>query len=193
MANHLCSKYGTVGLSAGLLDDGNAAYFNTGTLELPGADARPASPDSMYLISSLTKPISALTVTIMVNDDRYAIEFTTKVKDIFPELASRTFLRYAGRELTLVDLLDNRTEFPRCTNLWESPNGTVPWKDSSPLLSVLRQLPPNEKFQNLASFEHARNYSNEEFALAAAILEKKTGMPRASYVWNQPCGARPLS
>ncbi|KAK0655414.1 beta-lactamase/transpeptidase-like protein [Cercophora newfieldiana] len=182
VAHHLCSKYATVGLSAGLLDNGKTTHFNIGTLELPGADARAASPDSMYLVSSLTKPVFALAVTIMVNDSQYPIEFTTEVRDVFPELESRTFLRHAGRQLTLVDLLDNRTEFPQCTNLWESPNGTIPWEDSSPLLSVLRHLPPNEKFQNPESFKHARNYSNEGFALAAAILEKVTGRRWAEFV-----------
>jgi CubicO group peptidase (beta-lactamase class C family) len=182
VAQHLCTKYGTAGLSAGLLDHGKVAHVNIGTLDLPGADARPTSPDSMYLISSMTKPIFALAVAIMVNDGRYAIKFTTEVRDVFPELAPRTFLRHAGRELTLVDLLDNRTEFPKFKNLWESPNGPILWKDSRPLLSALRHLPPNEAFQNPASFEHARNYSNEGFALAAAILEKKTGMPWAMFV-----------
>ncbi|KAK0640829.1 beta-lactamase/transpeptidase-like protein [Cercophora newfieldiana] len=182
VASHLCSKYGTVGLSAGLLDSGEISCFNIGTLELPGNASRPTSQDSIYLVSSLTKPIFALAIAIMVNDNQYNIDFTTEVRDMFPELAGKTFLRHAGRELTLVDLLDNRTEFPKCTNLWESPNGIVPWGDTSPLLSVLRHLPPNEKFQTPASFEHARNYSNEGFALAAAILEKKSGMPWAKFV-----------
>jgi len=183
VAEHLCSKYGTVGLSAGLLEGGNTFNFNIGSLDLPGGAAgRPTSHDSMYLISSLTKPIFTLAAAIMVNDSQYTIDFTTEVKDIFPELADRTFLRHAGRQLTVVDLLDNHTEFPRCTNLWESPNGIVPWKDSAPVLSVLRHLPRNEKFEDPASFIHARNYSNEGFALAAAILEKKTGIPWAKFV-----------
>ncbi|KAK0616992.1 beta-lactamase/transpeptidase-like protein [Immersiella caudata] len=183
VAGHLCAKYGTVGLSAGMLDNGNTVHFNLGSLDPPSEAApRRTSRDSMYLVSSLTKPIFALAIAIMVNDKQYGIDFTTGVEEIFPELRGKTWLHNAQRRLTLADLVDNRTEFPRCTNLWESPNGTIPWKGSSSLLAVLRHLPPNDKFQGPGSFTHARNYSNEGFALAAAILEKRTGMSWVKFI-----------
>jgi hypothetical protein len=117
VADHLCSKYGTVGLSAGLLDNGKAAHFNIRTLKLPGANTRPASPNSIYLVTSLAKLFIAFTIAIIVNDSRYTIKFTTKVKDIFPELIFKTFLQHAGKKLTLIDLLDNHTKFANYTNL----------------------------------------------------------------------------
>ncbi|KAK4444525.1 beta-lactamase/transpeptidase-like protein [Podospora aff. communis PSN243] len=183
VAEQLCAKYGTVGLSAGMLDNGEYCHFNVGSLDHPDdPNPRESTQHSMYLVSSLTKPIFALAIAIMVNDQQYGVDFTTEVEDILPEMGPRGFLNYAGRKLTLVDLLDNRTEFPRCTNLWESPNGVIPWKGSEPLFSVLCHVPRNPKFTTPASFRHARNYSNEGFALAAAILEKKTGMPWAKFV-----------
>ncbi|KAK0742804.1 beta-lactamase/transpeptidase-like protein [Schizothecium vesticola] len=102
----------------------------------------------------MTKPIIALAVAIMSIDKAYPVDLTAEVARVFPELAKRTFLRHAGRELTVADLLDNRTEF-----MWFTSDG----KD----------------------FVNARNYSNEGFALAAAILEKSTGIPWPEFVRQQ--------
>ncbi|KAK1826797.1 beta-lactamase/transpeptidase-like protein [Podospora conica] len=180
--NHLCSRYGNVGLSTGVLEGSQMTEHSFGTSD---GDGSPTSKDTIFLISSMTKPIIALAVAIMAVDETYAVDLTTEVKHVFPQLASRTFLRHANRELTVADLLDNRTEFMRFTNLWESPNGDIPWKTAQPILSLLGHLPLNDKYRNSKDFVHARNYSNEGFALAAAVLEEITNMPWAEFVRQQ--------
>ncbi|KAK3349822.1 beta-lactamase/transpeptidase-like protein [Lasiosphaeria hispida] len=191
--NHLSSNYGNVGLSIGLLDGSDSVDMNFGTLQAAsdGGDGETPTKDTVYLISSMSKPIIALAVAIMVNDEKYDIDLTTKVKDILPELAGRTFLRHANRELTIADLLDNRTEFPKCTNFWESPEGDMPWKTASPILALLGMLPSSGSFKTAGDFAYARNYCNEGFALAATILEKKTRTVWAEFIRHkilQPLG-----
>src|SRR5689334_12130492 len=87
--NNLCSKYGNVGLAAGVLRDGETTAMNFGTSD--GAQGHPTTKDTIFLISSMTKPIIALAVAIMAADESYPVDLTTDVKQIFPELASRTF------------------------------------------------------------------------------------------------------
>lgn len=178
--SHLCERYGNVGLSAGILEDGETTELNFGTSD--GSEENPVSQDTIFLISSMTKPFIALALAIMSVDKSYPVDLATGVAQVFPELASRTFLRHAGRELTVADLIDNRTEFLRFTNLWESPNGDIPWNTIKPVVSLLGHLPLNDKYRDGKDFVHARNYSNEGFALAAALLEKSTGIPWAEFV-----------
>jgi CubicO group peptidase (beta-lactamase class C family) len=120
--SHLCKIYGNVGLSAGVLEGGETTDLDFRTFD--GSDS--TSQDTIFLISSMTKPIIALAVAIMSVDTAYPLDLSTEVAQVFPEPASRTYLRHAGRELTVADLLNNRTEFMRLTNLWESPNGDIP-------------------------------------------------------------------
>ncbi|KAK0708018.1 beta-lactamase/transpeptidase-like protein [Lasiosphaeris hirsuta] len=193
MVNHLSSNYGNVGLSVGHLDGSNSINMNFGTIQaLNDGDCGEApTKDTVYMISSMSKPIIALAIAIMVNDEKYDVELTTHIKDILPELAGRTSLRHANRELTIADLLDNRTEFPKCTNFWESPEGDMPWKTVSPILALLGKLPPSGSFKTANDFANARNYCNEGFALAATIVEKKTGTTWAEFIRHkilQPLG-----
>lgn len=177
---NLCERYGNVGLSAGIIEDGKTTDINFGTSD--GFEGNTTSRDTIFLISSMTKPIIALAVAIMSVDKDYRVNLATEVAQVFPELGTRTFLRHADRELTVADLLDNRTEFLRFTNLWESPNGDIPWTTMKPILSLLRHCPLNDKYRDSKDFVHARNYSNEGFALAAAVLEKSTRIPWAEFV-----------
>jgi len=59
--------------------------------------------------------------------------------------------------------------------------GISPGRQSS-RSSLLRYLPLNDRYQHAQDFAHGRNYSNEGFPLAAAILEKTTGIPWAEIV-----------
>lgn len=177
---NLCQRYGNVGLSAGIIEDEEITDLNFGTSD--GFEGNTTSRDTIFLISSMTKPIIALAVAIMSVDKAYHVNLATEVAQVFPELATRTFLRHADRELTVADLLDNRTEFLRFTNLWESPNGDIPWTTMKPILSLLRHCPLNDKYRDSKDFAHARNYSNEGFALAAAVLEKSTAIPWPEFV-----------
>ncbi|KAK3380900.1 beta-lactamase/transpeptidase-like protein [Podospora didyma] len=176
----LFSNYGSAGGSIGIIKGGKQHFLNVGHKDV-NVD-QPPDQNTSYLLSSMTKPITALAVGILVNTKKFGISLTTPVKDILPELETKGMLLRANRELTVADLLDHRSEFIKCTNLWECPDGMMPWQTVDPILALFQKLPSNQKFQNAKDFLHSRNYSNECYALAAAIVEKKTGKPWAVFV-----------
>jgi CubicO group peptidase (beta-lactamase class C family) len=172
---------GNVGGSIGILSGGKQALLSIGTRDT-SPSRLPPDDHTVYLISSMTKPILGLAMAVLVNDSRYNISFDTTVKEVLPRLERKSFLCHANRELTIGDLLDHNSEFLRTTNLWESPCGAVPWQTEDPIVSLLEHLSLNAKYSKPSSFAYGRNYSNECFALAAAIIERTTGMPWARFV-----------
>lgn len=180
---------GTVGGSIGVLSNGKQHLLSVGArhLDAPG----PPDENTIFLISSMTKPILGLAMALLIDSDGYNIGYVTPVKDLLPELAGKTLLRHVPRELTVADLLDHRSEFLKTTSLWESPDGDIPWKTVDPIISLLQHLPLNDKFESASSFVYNRNYSNECYALAATIIERQTKVPWARFVKEevlQPLG-----
>lgn len=178
----LLAKYGNVGISIGVMKDGEQSYLDLGQTSIGGS----ITPDykTIYLIASMTKPIIALSMFILVSDKSHGINIHTPVSDILDQLkhSQGNTLRHANRELRISDLLNLRSEFHKGTSLWESPNGDIPWQTIDPIMSLLCNMPNNEAFSTEASFTHERNYVNECYALAGAIIEKKTNMPWAKFV-----------
>ncbi|KAK3332780.1 beta-lactamase/transpeptidase-like protein [Cercophora scortea] len=179
---NLFAAYGNVGGSIGVLKDGHQSFLDIGRQGIGNSEPEPDSI-TIYLISSMTKPIVALAMFILINDGQSQLSLDTPLMDVFPELVDSptNFLQYADRHLNMADLLDLRSTFLTCTNLWESLNGEIPWQTIDPILSLLRELPANEEFI-AGDFRHKRNYSNECFALASAVIERKTGIPWTSFV-----------
>ncbi|GAB1315467.1 hypothetical protein MFIFM68171_05677 [Madurella fahalii] len=165
---------GSVGGSVGVLSGGKHDFLDIGARD--SSSPAPPNEDTVYLVSSMTKPMLGLAIAVLVNDCRYNVRLDTPVKDLLPCLDGQTYLRHTLRELTVADLIDHRSEFLRTTNLWESPVGEIPWQSVEPIVSLLQHLPLSDKYINPGDFRHGRNYSNECFALAAAIIEKKTGL-----------------
>ncbi|KAK4179130.1 putative beta-lactamase [Triangularia setosa] len=175
------SESGNVGASIGLLEDGDYSFRNIGTRAANNDQS--TTEDTIYLISSMTKPFLGLAVSLLVADERHGICFETPVKDILPELEERTALASGQMEceLTIGHLLAHRSEFLKYTNLWESPNGLVPWSTIDPILSLLRHMPLSSQ-HTAGSFNNRRNYSNECFALLAEIIERTARMPWAKFI-----------
>jgi hypothetical protein len=73
--SHLCKRYGNVGLSPGVLEGGETTKLNFGTSD--GSDQ--TSQDTIFLISSMTKPIIALAVAIMSVHKAYPVDLSTEV------------------------------------------------------------------------------------------------------------------
>lgn len=174
----LVQDSGSVGASIGVLRRGQHYFLNLGAqgVGLPV----PALPDqeTVYLISSMSKPIISTAVGIMMDDfPRYQLKFDTPVSTILTELKGCPGVTktYTNQELTIGDLLDLRSSFQWLTNLWESPGGGMPWKTLGPIVSLLQHLPANDIYTSEKAFVYNRNYSNECFALLAAIIERKTG------------------
>ncbi|KAK1774112.1 beta-lactamase/transpeptidase-like protein [Copromyces sp. CBS 386.78] len=174
---------GSVGASIGVLRHGQHHFLNGGAQGL-GVSVLP-DQDTVHLISSMSKPIISTAVGILMDDfPRYQLMFDTPVSTVLPELkGSPGILKtYTNQELTIADFLDLRSSFQWMTNLWEIPNGDIPWKTLDPVVSLLQHLPANDTYTSDKAFVYNRNYSNECFALLAAIIERKTGYSWAEFV-----------
>ncbi|KAK0710073.1 beta-lactamase/transpeptidase-like protein [Lasiosphaeria miniovina] len=176
----LFRDYGSVGGSVGILRNGKHTFIEFGSQD-PTTN-EPVDRDTIYLISSMAKPFTALAVAMLVNDSKIDISLTSPVRNFLPELQGNDFLAHTGQPITIADLLDHQSDFLRCTNLWESPNGFIPWQDVAPLLSLFQTLPRNPKFRHPHNFRHARNYSNESYALLAEMVERLTGKPWTRFI-----------
>ncbi|KAK3987957.1 putative beta-lactamase [Cladorrhinum sp. PSN332] len=176
---------GNLGGSVGILDADKCQLLNVGRRDVLHDDA--PDEETIYLISSMTKPFLGVAIAILVNDEDNEISFGAPVKDIFPELIGRTLLSHdpGNKELTIAHLLAHQSEFIKTTNLWECPDGEVPWKTVDPIISLLRYLPQHDKYQQPGCFKHARNYSNECFALLAKLIKRVSGMPWGEFVTSK--------
>ncbi|WP_157219704.1 serine hydrolase domain-containing protein [Flavisphingomonas formosensis] len=106
---------GTVPGVVGLVDCGGETHvFVGGTKALGGVD--PMTPDTIFRIASMTKPITAVATMMLVDEGR--LQLDDPVDDLLPELAHRHVLRSlesalddvvpAERRITVEDLLTFR-------------------------------------------------------------------------------------
>lgn len=179
----LLQDSGSVGASIGVLRHGQRHFLNVGSRSLDVA-ALP-DQDTVYLISSMTKPIIAAAVGVLMDDySTYQLKLDTPISAVLPELKHSPGIPkpYTKHELTIGDLLDLRSSFQWMTNLWESPDGDLPWQTIDPVVSLLQHLPANDNYTSHKAFVYNRNYSNECFALLATIIERRTGSSWADFV-----------
>ncbi|KAK4228658.1 beta-lactamase/transpeptidase-like protein [Podospora fimiseda] len=173
---------GNVGGSVGIIDGAESYFLNVGRGDTLHQDV--PDEESIYLISSMTKPFLGVAIAMLVNHKENEISFDTSIKEIFPDLEGRTSLRHevGNKELTIAHLLAHRSDFIKTTNLWECPDGNVPWQTIDLILSLFQHLPRHEKYQQPGCFNQARNYSNECFALLAELIERVSGTSWGEFV-----------
>jgi CubicO group peptidase (beta-lactamase class C family) len=106
---------GIVPGAVGLIDrHGQTEVFTTGTMEVGGSE--PVQRDTIFRIASMTKPLVATAVMMLVDDGKLSID--EPVDRLLPELADRRVLRSldaeiddtvpAERPITVRDLLTNQ-------------------------------------------------------------------------------------
>ncbi|RYO90906.1 hypothetical protein DL766_009707 [Monosporascus sp. MC13-8B] len=124
----LIERFGNRDASVGVMKDGTVEFLRVGS----GTAMTPE--ETVYLISSLTKPILAVAVGVLVASGK--VELETPVKDILPLGAHNGTLR-------VVDLLDHRSSFYGSDRLWEGHDGRVSVQNADEILGLLRTLPLN--------------------------------------------------
>ncbi|KAK0629298.1 beta-lactamase/transpeptidase-like protein [Bombardia bombarda] len=179
--DHILGQYGIDKASIGVLKGGQTRFISHGY----DKNSHTAE-ETPYLISSMTKAFTSLSIFIMINDPKHNISLETHIGDVWEHFDhSNKSVDVEIKNITIGELLDMRSHFQRCTNLWESPNGDIPWKTVDPILSLFSHLPPSIKniigFSKTA-FNYTHAYSNECYALAAAIIEKKSGTSWFTFV-----------
>ncbi|GAB1319521.1 hypothetical protein MFIFM68171_09731 [Madurella fahalii] len=157
----LLGRFGNGSASLGILKDGRADYLGLGTgTTMP-------NKDTLYLISSMTKPILAIAVGILVSSGK--IELDAPVGS-FLRLCAKCNHRN-GAPLRVRDLLDHRSEFYRCDRLWEGPDGSIGIQDGCAILELYQHLPLNQKYSEASDFRCTRNYNNLCYAMLAMIID----------------------
>lgn len=90
---------GNVGASIGVLSKSEQHFLGIGSRGLDAAV--PPTEDTLYLVSSMTKPLMGLAVAALVEDDKYGLGFDTPVREFLPYLHGKTLLRHEPREATI--------------------------------------------------------------------------------------------
>lgn len=153
-----------------LIDRGGETVFTTSLGLADVADQRPAGPDSVYAIGSITKSFTALAVLQLVEQDRLGLD--DPVAKLLPE--------YTGpaTRVTLRQLLTHTAGVPSYTgdipglyprlerNAWARPE-LVATFSALPLL-----FEPGTRW----------SYSNSGYYLLGLIVEKTTGLDYYEYL-----------
>jgi CubicO group peptidase (beta-lactamase class C family) len=127
----------------------------------------PINRKTLFQIASHTKPITASTVAILVDEGK--MSWDDPVNKHIPEFNLKD--NYAAKNLTVRDLLMQRTYFPPSVGGFYDPDYTI-----SDLLSDL------EKSKPLTGFRERQNYSNVAFALAGEVVARVSGIGWEEFV-----------
>ena len=164
----LLKKFGNgTATSIGILHGGRTYFHGLSTK----ADATP-DEDTVYLISSMTKPVVGLAIGILVSMGKFQLD--TPVGDIID--LHLTCEHRNGEPVLIKDLLDHTTELWRSDRLWEMPDGDIGIKDKAVLVGLCEHIPRNHQYTKPSAFHNTRNYNNLAFAVLAMIIEQVTGM-----------------
>jgi CubicO group peptidase (beta-lactamase class C family) len=161
---------GSPGLSIGVLHHGEVIYTNHhGRKDV--AKVEPPNDDTVYYIASLTKVLTAAAMALLVDEGKG--DWNTKIRAILPEFKQRKDI--VGQEANVIDVLSNRTGLPLAFQLWGLRNGEY-------------LLPKNEdtrmccEIQAVKPFRKNFLYSNWNYALVTAVIEKLSGKKFGTFV-----------
>lgn len=145
------------------------------------AAKKPMQPDSLFWIASVTKPVTATAMMMLVDDGKVSLD--DPVEKYLPEFADQTvavkqengqvLLKKPDRPITIRHLLSQTSGLPFMSPL------EIPVMDRLSLSDIVRlyallplQTEPGVCFQ----------YSNENFGTAGRIIEIVSGMPYEEFL-----------
>ncbi|KAH8754870.1 beta-lactamase/transpeptidase-like protein [Diaporthe sp. PMI_573] len=144
-------RSGNGGTSIGITKNGKADYLGIG---IESTEIAMPDEDTVHLISSMTKPILAVGIGILVASGK--IELETLVTDILP-LQNALCRHRNGAPLRVCDLLDHRSEFYRCDRLWEGHDGRINIHGDDSILRLYECLPLNGEYNDESKYHNSRN------------------------------------
>jgi len=129
--------------------------------------ALPATPQTDFLICSITKTFTATALALLVDEGR--LDWTKPVRDTIPEF--RLHDPVATERVTVRDLLCHHSGLPRHDWIW------IP-ADLSPMgmMTVLRHLEPARDIRT------AFQYNNLAYNAAGLVAERVSGQSYAEFV-----------
>src|SRR5438128_7977641 len=120
----------------------------------------PATPQTQFLICSITKTFTATALALLVDEGR--LDWTKPVRDYIPEF--RLHDPVATERVTVRDLLCHHTGLPRHDWIW-LPGDRSPEQ----MLAALRHLEPSDDIRS--SFQ----YCNLGYLVASLVTERASG------------------
>ena len=133
----------------------------------------PASPDDLFKIASISKLYIAAACAKMVNADMLSLD--NPLSEYLPELADRID---NADQITLRMMLKHRSGIPNFTDVKDFPWDNLPETSREVLEFVLDKradFKPDKK----------RSYSNTNYLLIGAIMDKTLGYSHHQYIADQ--------
>ncbi|EHL01514.1 putative protein fmtA [Glarea lozoyensis 74030] len=157
-------------LSIGVLLHGEVIYTgHHGRKDITKSE--PPNDDTLYHIASLTKLLTAAAIGVLIDEGK--LHWETRIRDVLPEFKLRKDI--VGQEATLIDVLSNRTGMTLGNAFWGLRSGEF-------LLPKDQVVPTSCDIQAVRPFRKRFLYTNWNYALATAIIEKVTGKTFGEFV-----------
>lgn len=147
------------GLALAVVRDGEVVLQKGyGVRDLRGA--APVTPETQFLLCSITKSFTAAGLGLLVDEGR--LEWNRPVREVMPEFRLHDAL--ATERLTVRDLLCHRSGLPR--HDWVHMPGDL---GGAQMLPLLRHLAPSRELRD------AFQYSNLGYMVAGMVTERLSG------------------
>lgn len=172
VVNDVAADVGVPGAAVGVIHDGIARTFTTGTTSVDAPV--PVNDRTLFMIGSTTKTVTATAILSLV--DEGAVELDSRVIDIMPELALAS--REAHDILTLRHLLTHTGGF----------EGDVADSDDWDNDAIARSVVSYGELAQYTRPGSAFSYSNAGFRLVGRLLEVITGQPYETAVRERVLG-----
>jgi CubicO group peptidase (beta-lactamase class C family) len=156
------------GLAIAIVKDDSLVFAKGYGVAEQGKPAR-ATEHTRFAIGSTTKAMTTAALAMLVDEGK--LRWDDRVLDYIPEL--QLYDPYATRELTIRDLLTHRSGLPGTDLFWGVRENPVPVPE---MIRRLRYVRPT------ASFRSTWQYQNVMYALAGAIVERRSGMPWDAFI-----------
>lgn len=105
------TRFGVPGAAVAVIQDGEVAHLRgLGVKELGGA--QPVTPDTLFMIGSITKPITTLLAAALVDDGD--LSWNARLVDVLPQFAAGD--RIMTERLTVRDAFCNCSGLPAWTS-----------------------------------------------------------------------------
>jgi len=167
LAESVRAEWRAPGLAVAVVHDGSVVFARGFGLRDVENDL-PVTPETVFPIGSATKPFTATSVALLVDDGK--LDLDEPLLDRVPDF--RLFEDYATLHTTARDLLCHRTGLPGVYDLvWL----TTPMSRAE-LLGRLRHMQAN------AGFRERFQYSNLGFTAAGVVVERISGMGWEDFV-----------
>jgi CubicO group peptidase (beta-lactamase class C family) len=161
---------GTPGISLGVSYHGEPIHrASYGFRDLEAQE--PINGSTQFPIGTMAKTFTSAAVGSLVAEGK--LKWDTPIKSIIPEL--QTMNQTVTDNLTIVDLLSQRSGLGRSNLWWQGSNATL-LLEKKDLIRFYNTLPPAGQFRG------DWGYSNWGYALAGEVIERVSGKTYAQYL-----------